>query len=106
MDVWMRDGDELPFWGGLRVIALPGHTAGHVGFLSKTKRVAFVGDAFAISWRIALPPPIFNTDTLQVRQSFLDVAKLDVDLFVPAHYFRLDDTVVAQVRDKARRHSR
>lgn len=102
VDRWLRAGDELPFWGGLQVIALPGHTAGHVGFLSKTKRVAFVGDAFAMSWRVALPPPIFNTDTRQVRQSFLEVAKADVDLFVPAHYFRLDETVVAQVRDKAR----
>src|SRR5437867_3617238 len=32
VDVWIRDGDELPFWGGLRVIGVPGHTAGHVGY--------------------------------------------------------------------------
>lgn len=100
---WLRGGDELPFWGGLRVIALPGHTSGHVGFLSESKRVLFVGDAFAISWRVALPPPIFNTDTRQVRQSFLVVANADVDLLVPAHYFRLDDFAITQVRDKARR---
>jgi glyoxylase-like metal-dependent hydrolase (beta-lactamase superfamily II) len=106
VDVWVRGGDELPFWGGLRVIALPGHTPGHVGFLSKTKRLAFVGDAFAMSWRVALPPPIFNTDTLQVRQSFLDVAGADVDFLVPAHYFRLDETVVDRVRNKALRLSR
>ena len=55
VDVWLRDGDELPWWGGLRVVALPGHTAGHVGFLAPAKRVFFLGDAFAVSWRIALP---------------------------------------------------
>jgi glyoxylase-like metal-dependent hydrolase (beta-lactamase superfamily II) len=74
VDVWMRDGDELPCWGGLRVIGLPGHTAGHVGFLAPGKRVFFPGDAFAVSWRIALPPGIFNTDSRQVRMSFLKAA--------------------------------
>ena len=33
IDHFITDGDELPFWGGLRVIYLPGHTEGHCGFL-------------------------------------------------------------------------
>ena len=89
VDVWMRDGDELPLWGGLRVVGLPGHTTGHVGFLSRSKRVFFPGDAFALSWRVALPPAIFNTDANRMRASFLKAAQMDADLFVPAHYFRL-----------------
>lgn len=89
VDVWIRDGDELPFWGGLRVVGLPGHTAGHIGFLAPGKRVFFPGDAFALSWRIALPPAIFNTDSGQVRTSFQKAAAVDADLFVPAHYFWL-----------------
>lgn len=101
IDVWMRDGDELPFWGGLRVVALPGHTPGHVGFYSPSKRVFFVGDGFANSWRIALPPPIFNTDSQEMRRSLCKLRQFDVDWFVPAHYFRLDQTVVKRVRDKA-----
>ena len=52
VDTWIHDGDELPFWGGLQVVSLPGHTNGHIGFYSPTKRVFFVGDAFALSFQI------------------------------------------------------
>jgi glyoxylase-like metal-dependent hydrolase (beta-lactamase superfamily II) len=98
VDVWIRDGDELPFWGGLRVIGLPGHTAGHVGFLAPGKRVFFPGDAFAVSWRIALPPAIFNTDSRQVRASFRKAAGVEADLFVPAHYFWLPANLPVKLR--------
>ncbi len=103
VDVWLRDGDELPFWGGLRVVSLPGHTNGHIGYYSKSKRVFFIGDVFAVSWRIALPPPIFNDDSAQVRVSLCKLVGFDVELFVPAHYFWLDETVPQRLRDRARR---
>ena len=35
IDVPIADGDELPFWGGLRVVHLPGHTPGHCGFSAR-----------------------------------------------------------------------
>ena len=102
VDVWMHDGDELPYWGGLRVMALPGHTAGHVGFYSPSKRVLFVGDAFAASWRIVLPPAILNTDTAAVRQSFLKLAATEDITLIPAHYFGFDDHFAVRIRAKAK----
>lgn len=101
VDVWIRDGDELPFWGGLRVVGLPGHTAGHVGFHAPAKSVFFPGDAFAVSWRVIVPPAIFNTDNAQVRRSFRKAAATEVDWFVPTHYFTLSQRLVAEVRAKA-----
>src|SRR6185503_14618350 len=44
IDVPIADGDELPFWGGLRVVHLPGHTVGHCGFHSARHDVLFSGD--------------------------------------------------------------
>ena len=35
IDEPIADGMILPFWGGLEVIHLPGHTAGHCGFYSR-----------------------------------------------------------------------
>jgi len=102
VDVWFREGDELPFWGGLRVVSLPGHTVGHVGFLASAKRVFFPGDSFALSWRVALPPAIFNTDSRQVGESFQKAAAMDVDLFVPAHYFWLPAQLPERLRLRAR----
>lgn len=103
VDVWFRDGDELPFWGGLKAVSLPGHTQGHSGLYSRTKGVLFVGDAFALSWRVALPPPIFNTDSRRMEESFYKVAGFDVDLLVPAHYLWFDPHNIVRVRACARR---
>lgn len=47
IDVPLADGDELPFWGGLRVLHLPGHTLGHCGFYSARHDLLFSGDLFA-----------------------------------------------------------
>jgi len=101
VNVWMQDGDELPYWGGLRVMALPGHTAGHVGFYSTLKRVLFVGDAFAASWRIVWPPAILSTDTTAVRETFLKLAAVEDLMLIPAHYFEFHDQFAARVRAKA-----
>ncbi len=103
VDVWLREGDELPVWGGLRVVALPGHTAGHVGFYSANKRVFFVGDAFAVSWRIALPPAILSTDVPASWRSFAKILDYEATLLVPAHYFGLPTNLVRRVRDRASR---
>lgn len=100
VDVWFKDGDELPFWGGLRAVSLPGHTQGHCALHSPAKGVLFVGDVFALSWRIALPPPFFNTDSPRAKESFRKLATFDVDLFVPAHYLWFDPRNVARVREK------
>lgn len=95
---WVRPGDEVPVWGGLKVVGLPGHTAGHVGYYSAQRRVMFVGDAFALSWRLMLPPRVLNTAHEQVRASFESLAGWDVEQFIPAHYLRLPPDTVARVR--------
>jgi|ERR1017187_4783318 glyoxylase-like metal-dependent hydrolase (beta-lactamase superfamily II) len=103
VDTWIHDGDELPFWGGLQVVSLPGHTNGHIGFYSPTKRVFFVGDAFALSFRVAFPPGFLNTDTPRMRESFKKIASYNPDLFVPAHYFTMNERTVARVHARAQK---
>jgi glyoxylase-like metal-dependent hydrolase (beta-lactamase superfamily II) len=46
-DVLVENGDEIPVAGGILVIHTPGHTEGHVVFLSRKHRAAFLGDAAA-----------------------------------------------------------
>jgi glyoxylase-like metal-dependent hydrolase (beta-lactamase superfamily II) len=48
-DVELEDGAELPVLGGLRVIASPGHTRGHVAYFSPRDRILFAGDAMLVS---------------------------------------------------------
>jgi len=47
LDRPVDDGDAIDLWGGLRVVHLPGHTAGHCGFYSERHRLVFSGDLVA-----------------------------------------------------------
>ena len=46
-DVLVGNGDLIPVAGGISVIHTPGHTEGHLVFLSRERGVAFLGDAAA-----------------------------------------------------------
>jgi glyoxylase-like metal-dependent hydrolase (beta-lactamase superfamily II) len=72
--------------GGLRVIRLPGHTAGHVGFYSPSRRLLFCGDLFA-SFRFFphLPPRFLNTSQSELCQSISKVLAMDLDGLLPNH---------------------
>jgi glyoxylase-like metal-dependent hydrolase (beta-lactamase superfamily II) len=91
IDVPLADGDELPFWGGLRVVHLPGHTLGHCGFYSARHDVLFSGDLFAsYFFNTHLPPAILNTAPEMIPASFEKVRQLNPRFIVPQHYDILD----------------
>ena len=85
------DGDLLPYWGGLRVVHLPGHTVGHCGFYSERHDLLFTGDLFAsYFFNIHTPPGILNSVPEHFAASFRRVAELDPHWIVPNHYDVLD----------------
>lgn len=91
IDEPLADGQMLPFWGGLRVVHLPGHTAGHCGFFSERHGLLFSGDLFAsYRPRAALPPPIFNTLPALIPASLEKARRLDPRGMVPSHYLGRD----------------
>ena len=91
IDRFIIDGEELPFWGGLRVVHLPGHTLGHCGFYSTRHRLLVSGDLFAsFFFKVHLPPPIFNSEPRLIPGSLRRARELDAALIVPQHYDVLD----------------
>jgi glyoxylase-like metal-dependent hydrolase (beta-lactamase superfamily II) len=91
IDRFLADGEELPFWGGLRVVHLPGHTTGHCGFYSARHRLLFSGDLFAsYFFNTHLPPAILNSVPEQIQGSLERVLAMDPRLMVPQHYDVLD----------------
>jgi glyoxylase-like metal-dependent hydrolase (beta-lactamase superfamily II) len=85
------EGDELPFWGGLRVVHLPGHTDGHCGFYSAKHDLLFSGDLFAsYFFNTHLSPPIFTSRPEQMPGSLRRVLEMDPRWIVPNHYDVLD----------------
>jgi glyoxylase-like metal-dependent hydrolase (beta-lactamase superfamily II) len=91
IDVPFADGDELPFWDGLRVVHLPGHTLGHCGFYSARHDLLFSGDLFAsYFFNVHLPPPILNSAPELIPASLEKARALDPRFMVPQHYDVLD----------------
>jgi glyoxylase-like metal-dependent hydrolase (beta-lactamase superfamily II) len=91
IDAPIQDGDELPFWGGLRVVHLPGHTLGHCGFYSPRHDLLFSGDLFAsYFFNVHLPPAILNSVPELIPASLEKARRLNPRLMVPQHYDILD----------------
>lgn len=111
IDVSVADGDELPFWSGLRVVHLPGHTLGHCGFYSKAHDLLFSGDLFAsYFFNVHLPPAILNSAPELIPESLEKARRLNPRLMVPQHYDvpdgalhrrRFDRLIAKQMRAKA-----
>jgi len=81
----------LPYWGGLRVIHLPGHTDGHCGFYSERFNLLFSGDLFADYWFSTHLPPVFlNSCPEKIDASLRQVKALAPRAIIPNHYDGLD----------------
>lgn len=91
IDEFITDGQDLPLWGGLRVIHLPGHTAGHCGFYSAKHDLLFIGDMF-ISYFFTLrkPPAILNSVPEHLPASVEKIRQLNPRWIVPNHGDFLD----------------
>jgi len=91
IDEFLHDGQVLPFWGGLRVVHLPGHTAGHCGFYSERHDLLFSGDMFAsYFFNVHRPPAVLNSVPDKLTASAERIRQLAPRRIVPCHLDILD----------------
>lgn len=96
---------ELPFWGGLEVIHLPGHTEGHCGFYSRRFDLLFSGDLFACyRFSAHLPPFFLNSCAEKIPASLRRVVEMSPRYMVPNHYDRADHELHRRKFDALARH--
>lgn len=87
VDHRLEDGALLPFWGGLQVVHLPGHTDGHCGFYSARHGLLFSGDLWVrFFMRTQTSPRIFSDNVAQVPGSMLKARAFGARWVVPGHY--------------------
>jgi glyoxylase-like metal-dependent hydrolase (beta-lactamase superfamily II) len=91
IDEFLSDGQQLPFWGGLQVVHLPGHTLGHCGFFSAKHNLLFSGDMFAsYFFNTHRPPPILNSTPELISASAEKIRRPKPRWIVPCHFDVLD----------------
>jgi glyoxylase-like metal-dependent hydrolase (beta-lactamase superfamily II) len=77
------DGDDI---FGLKVVATPGHTAGHISLLDPVMGVLFTGDsAFNTNAALTAVNPQFTADTAQANASFRKMSELSFDKVMFGH---------------------
>lgn len=98
------DGDLLDVAGGLRAVATPGHSPGHVSYLHEPSRLLITGDAL-FNWRrrISWPPSFLCTDIALSRRTAAVLADLDYDTVAFMHGPEIRTGARAAVRDFLRR---
>jgi glyoxylase-like metal-dependent hydrolase (beta-lactamase superfamily II) len=103
VDMPLRDGDELPGLGGIRVVHTPGHTPGSISLLFRELGVVMVGDAMQFRFgRLALPNRMFTQDMDEAIGSIRKLARLDFDTLAFSHYRPINDTGREELRAFAR----
>lgn len=58
----LTDGQVLDVGGGLRIVATPGHTPGHISLLHEPTSTVITGDAIFNAFGLRYPPRVFCTD--------------------------------------------
>jgi len=87
VDEFLADGQQLPFWGGLQVVFLPGHTLGHCGFFSARHKLLFCGDMMAsYFFSVHKPWAILNTAPELLPASAEKIRQLRPRWILPGHY--------------------
>jgi glyoxylase-like metal-dependent hydrolase (beta-lactamase superfamily II) len=85
-DRTLDDGEVLPIWRGLTVVALPGHTLGHCGYYCAREKLLFSGDLVAsYAWDTHTPPDVFNADPTQIAGSVRKALALELAGILPNH---------------------
>jgi len=103
VDVLLRDGDELPGLGGMRVVHAPGHTAGSISIYFPNRGVLIVGDAMQYRFgRLMLPNRLFSQDLRQAADSIRKLAELDFETLCFSHFRPILRGADQKVREFAR----
>ncbi|MDJ0924473.1 MAG: MBL fold metallo-hydrolase [Acidimicrobiia bacterium] len=85
------DGDRLDLPGRPRVIATPGHTAGHASYLFADRKALCAGDVLVTDGLVRggfgpqMLPDVFHHDVVVARQSLDRLAGLEAELLLPGH---------------------
>ena len=99
VDTVLRDGDELPVLGGLRVVHTPGHTPGHIALYLPERGVLIAGDALQRRADGLMPAArLVTADWFESLRSIEKLGALDFDVLALSHFPPLRGRACERVR--------
>lgn len=86
VDRTLKDGELLPFCGGIRVLHTPGHTPGHLCLYVERARTLIAGDALNMTdGALSGPNPVYTKDMTQAYRSLEKLLPLQIEHICTFH---------------------
>lgn len=100
VDIVLRDGEELPYCGGITVIHTPGHTHGHICLYLKQSKVAITGDMLTMDGGALVPSASrINYDNDMNLKSIGRLAEYDIKAAITYHGGLYKDNVNSRIKE-------
>ena len=85
VDMPCQGGETIDCFGGIQVIATPGHSPGSLSFYHKDKKLLFVGDALSGAEGFNLPQRFGCSSYQEALRSVKMLSELDFDTCLLGH---------------------
>lgn len=86
VDETLKDGQELPYCGGIRVIHTPGHTPGHISLYLKQSKTLVAGDSmYSVNGTLGGIHVPTTLDIEVAQQSLKKYVDLDIESVICYH---------------------
>ncbi len=103
VDELLSDGQELPYCGGIVVIAAPGHTPGHTCLYHKPSKTLIAGDALSIEeGSLIASPARINYNQEQAKESLKKFTQYDIERVICYHGGLYEGNVNQQLLELAK----
>ncbi len=98
VDQTVNEGDVIDAFGGLRVVAVPGHSLGQIAFYQPERKILIMGDTMMHLMGLRLPLAMATPDMDEAKRSIQKVAALDVEIACFGHGVPLTENTNATIR--------
>jgi len=87
VDLKLKDGEVLPYAGGIKVVSVPGHTAGNITLYLPEKKAILVGDTIFADeeGNLSPPPERYCDDVDMATREIARLLGLDFDAVFVSH---------------------
>lgn len=99
VDIPCQGGETIDCFGGIQVIASPGHSPGSLSYYQKDKKVLFTGDALSGISGLRFPPRMGCVNYRKALRSVERLAELDCEICLFGHGDPLTSEACSKVKN-------